>query len=637
MRLGPAPFNPAQRYYDFVPPLTLLLPEAIGNARILAVAAAVGDADALVRAQARVARLDLGTAFLSAPLSLLHTRFARCPPARRPDYTAVERRQAGELFSALGIGVRAAARRLLVDPSTVSRWNQQLASAVAVTPRKPPLAPIESWVRDLVRQMAVNGFSGHGTIRNHLRHVGVLLSRSSVARFLAQRDGAAESFVVAPDQPVVVTQTALVPTMNLHLPGGLEPAFTEAVALASSAFRDGITAAVAALRERQYADPELDPHAALAADAQVRQGTLALLALEFVLLHARFARLGPDHRPHYRPDERFAILEHQRRFRLPCRFTARLFLLAHGTLSAWRAAIGGHRNHAHLVRCPDCSDDALAATAAQELVAAGTPEHAATALVRALIRKLSPGATRQHTPSAPEPDARTTTPEKNTAAPKPRKRSHTRIRADYSNHLWFLDLTQVLCLGGVRAFIAVIQDAFSRMALRAQVVSDQEPTTAQVLATFDNTVVAHGRPKHVVTDQGRQFISAEFDARVQDHHGAKHRTGAVGKHGSIAVVERLILTIKLALQILVKPDIRVQDVQAKLDAVLHWYNLLRPHQTLGSATPSERYQGLPSQSDSALPAPRCLPDGTRGHYPPRIRIAYVDPDGLRLPYLLRLA
>jgi len=71
----------------------------------------------------------------------------------------------------------------------------------------------------------------------------------------------------------------------------------------------------------------------------------------------------------------------------------------------------------------------------------------------------------------------------------------------------------------------------------------------------------------------------------------KHRLGAVGKHGSIAVTERLIWTLKyewLARVVL----IRCLDHLGQLLADFQeYYNQCRPHQRLGGATPAMRYEG----------------------------------------------
>ena len=69
----------------------------------------------------------------------------------------------------------------------------------------------------------------------------------------------------------------------------------------------------------------------------------------------------------------------------------------------------------------------------------------------------------------------------------------------------------------------------------------------------------------------------------------KPRFGAVGKHGSIAVVQRLILTMKQILQQLPLIPLGRQSFRREMGATTEWYNQHRPHMTIGGMTPNEVY------------------------------------------------
>jgi hypothetical protein len=69
------------------------------------------------------------------------------------------------------------------------------------------------------------------------------------------------------------------------------------------------------------------------------------------------------------------------------------------------------------------------------------------------------------------------------------------------------------------------------------------------------------------------------------------RYGAVGKHGSIAVTERFILTLKCPLGWLLLVPYRREAFQRELNAVTELYNRHRPHTWLGGMTPDEVYHG----------------------------------------------
>jgi transposase InsO family protein len=50
-------------------------------------------------------------------------------------------------------------------------------------------------------------------------------------------------------------------------------------------------------------------------------------------------------------------------------------------------------------------------------------------------------------------------------------------------------------------------------------------------------------PKNLITDSGVQFASAAFKQWCR-RRGIRQRRGAVGQHGSIAIAESFILTVK---------------------------------------------------------------------------------------------
>jgi hypothetical protein len=64
-----------------------------------------------------------------------------------------------------------------------------------------------------------------------------------------------------------------------------------------------------------------------------------------------------------------------------------------------------------------------------------------------------------------------------------------------------------------------------------------------------------------------------------------------GQHGSIAVVERFILTLKGVLSCLFPLPFRRRSFQRELDQIVDWYNAHRPHTWLGGRTPNEAYYG----------------------------------------------
>jgi hypothetical protein len=63
----------------------------------------------------------------------------------------------------------------------------------------------------------------------------------------------------------------------------------------------------------------------------------------------------------------------------------------------------------------------------------------------------------------------------------------------------------------------------------------------------------------------------------------------LGQHGSIAVIERLILTLKQNIAWLALVPLRRRVFHREITELALWYNGHRPHMSLGGRTPEEVY------------------------------------------------
>ena len=88
------------------------------------------------------------------------------------------------------------------------------------------------------------------------------------------------------------------------------------------------------------------------------------------------------------------------------------------------------------------------------------------------------------------------------------------------------------------------------------------------------------------------------------------RFGAVGKSGSIAVVERFHRTIKEILRLITIPEDQTHFEQ-ELRFIVDWYNGFRPHDTLGGKTSNEVYfSRLPANEQPRLEPRKHWPRGS---------------------------
>jgi integrase-like protein len=125
-----------------------------------------------------------------------------------------------------------------------------------------------------------------------------------------------------------------------------------------------------------------------------------------------------------------------------------------------------------------------------------------------------------------------------------------------------------------------------------------EPSAVAVRTFLGRTIATSGaKPKHLICDKGSQFWPCKDFKDWCDRKNIKPRFGAVGEHGSIAIVEQFILTMKQVLALLTRIPLRCESFRNELSMISQWYNEHRPHDSLGGKTPDEVY-------DDCFPANR---------------------------------
>ena len=342
---------------------------------------------------------------------------------------------------------------------------------------------------------------------------------------------------------------------------------------------------------------------------------IAHLREEIRIKDARMASMAPAKRPYYGPCERLAILELRAARNWSLAQTARVFLVADKTVASWTQRLDESGPNAllqtrepvnkfpdfvrHNVQrlttlCPTLGKVKIA----QTLAMAGL--HLAVSTVGRMRRE--PPVAAPQSPTASEAETAEPARPAPTPAPVP-KPAAKRITARYPNHLWHVDLTMMSIFGGAWTtwlpfalpacfpfcwWLCVVLDHYSRRVMGVTVFFKQ-PTAAQVKQFMGQVIAKAGQvPKYLVSDQGAQFVSAAFQS-WWTRRGIHQRFGAIGQHGSIAVIERSIRTLKELLRgwpvvSLIRRTF-LHDVHSAAD----WYNQHRAHTTLKGATPDEIY------------------------------------------------
>jgi transposase InsO family protein len=195
------------------------------------------------------------------------------------------------------------------------------------------------------------------------------------------------------------------------------------------------------------------------------------------------------------------------------------------------------------------------------------------------------------------------------------------VTAKYPNHVWHVDLTVVPTGSGFWTswfpfalpqrwpfcwWVAVVIDHFSRRVVGVTAFNSQ-PSSEHVRAFLGRAMAkakqdstrpkAHDKPrwktspKYIVCDRGGQFDCPGFREWCKRKGIKPPHYGAIGKHGSIAVVERFILTLKTLLARLLFVPYRRDAFLRELTSCVEWYNEHRAHAWLGGRTPNEVYIG----------------------------------------------
>jgi len=147
-----------------------------------------------------------------------------------------------------------------------------------------------------------------------------------------------------------------------------------------------------------------------------------------------------------------------------------------------------------------------------------------------------------------------------------------------------------------------------------------EPSSVAIRRFLEGVSRSVGQqPRHLISDQSTQFGARGF-RRWRRRRGIRHRFGAVGKYGSLAVIERCIRTLKsecTRLPILV--PFGLACFRQELALYCTWHNGHRPHTRLDGATPDEVYypRRPACRTPRFEPRPR-WPRGSRCASPPTL-------------------
>jgi putative transposase len=322
---------------------------------------------------------------------------------------------------------------------------------------------------------------------------------------------------------------------------------------------------------------------------------VALLHEEARIKDARMSRVPAQERPHYLPTERMSILEARAARGWSTQQTAEAFLVTPATIGCWMKRLDEQGVAALVqIREPVNKFPGFVRYAVQRLKAL-CPTLGKVKMAEMLCRAgLHLGSTTvgRVLKEPPRPNLR-----------KASAKTGLVVTAREPNHVWHIDLTTVPIGGGFWTpwlpfalpqrwpfgwWLAVIIDHYSRRAIGFAIFP--KPPTSLAIRIFIGRSIsdANAVPDHLICDKASIFSCEDFKWWCR-RKSIRVRYGAIGKHGSIAVVERFIKTMKNEATRRIVVPLRQAGFRRELASFFAWYNEHRPHTTLHGKTPNEVY------------------------------------------------
>ncbi len=176
-----------------------------------------------------------------------------------------------------------------------------------------------------------------------------------------------------------------------------------------------------------------------------------------------------------------------------------------------------------------------------------------------------------------------------------RREDYRRWQRDTPMELWQLDIVGGLMLAsGREAKVVTGVDDHSRFCVIAMVVP--RATGRAVCLAFAEALQRFGVPQEVLTDNGKQFTDrfgkggeVLFD-RICRTNGIIHRLTQPASPTTTGKVERFHQTLEREMVDDAGVFADIEAAQAAVDGFREEYNTRRPHQSLGMATPADRFQ-----------------------------------------------
>ncbi len=318
----------------------------------------------------------------------------------------------------------------------------------------------------------------------------------------------------------------------------------------------------------------------------------------------RNTRRGHTHPP-YSPEERRAALDAYKKSGMTQDAFSALWGISTSTLAYWRRAhrergprgleapCGGGRRGRKKVPVPDAVRAEIVATKlrfpawglrrVRDALARFSGLRVGVHKVREVVR---------------EEGLETKLPKKKVRRAPPRVRRFERARP---RELWQSDITSyVLTRHSQRVYLTVFLDDHSRYIVSWSLALQQR--SELVTECLLEGLARFGKPKEVLTDQGRQYFAWRGKSRFQKlliREGIAHVVARAHHPQTLGKCERLWKTVGDELWYRARPQ-DLDEARRRLGHFFDHYNHFRPHQGIGGLVPADRFFGAAQQAREAL-------------------------------------
>lgn len=176
-----------------------------------------------------------------------------------------------------------------------------------------------------------------------------------------------------------------------------------------------------------------------------------------------------------------------------------------------------------------------------------------------------------------------------------------RFERAMAGDLWQSDITSfVLPRHGQRVYLTVFLDDYSRYIVSWALALQQRQEL--VIEALLGGIDRFGKPKEVLTDQGRQYFAwrgkGDFQ-RLLQKQGIRHVVARTHHPQTVGKTERFWATVMEEFWNRVPPQ-ELLEARERLGHFINHYNHFRPHQGIGGMVPADRFFGAEVQVRKAL-------------------------------------